>query len=270
MSDKAHITHLETDVTEACQLSCVNCNHAVPLHRAKPGGPRGTTPQIVERDLAHLAPILRTDAWGALGGEPTLSKHLVDILHVVRDSRIANEIEVWTNGLTIRKQTPAFWRAFDVLVVSLYPGYATDADVAWMQAKCADEGVRFVPKDERVTPNFQNWLDPEPSDPVRTQAKYDSCFFRSFSRAVNRGYFHTCCCGPQIPEMIQGLPFGTDGIAVEGLTKEALVAYLESTTPLGACTVCAGRDAPAASPQPWREERDPAVWRHKSAGHDEP
>ena len=258
------IPHLETDITQACQLSCVGCNHSVPLYRQR--GPQSTTPQIVERDLAVLAPMLHTAAWGALGGEPTLSKHLVDILQVVRDSRIADTIEVWTNGLTAKTLKPSFWASLDRLVVSAYPGKLTDDDIDWIRLKCLDRGVDFRLMDERTRPNFQNMLDPEPSDATRTQRKFNSCFFKNFSRVVNDGFFFTCCCGPHLPVLMQGQPFGTDGIALEGLTEQALSDYLARSTPLGACTICAGRDGVAARPIAWSEERDPVAWVRKSQG----
>lgn len=261
------IPHLETDITTACQLSCVACNHSVPLYRSRPGGPVSTTAKEVEHDLQRLSPILHADVWGALGGEPTLNKELVDILHVVRDSRISDAIEVWTNGLTIRKQTATFWRALDTLVVSLYPGKVTNDDVAWMEAKCKDEGVVFSPRDERNRPNFQNMLDPlGPTQPSLTRQKFDRCFFKSFSRVVNRGFFFTCCCAPHLPMLLQDQPFGTDGISLEGLTEDALRSYLTRTTPLGACTICAGRDAPAARSIAWGEEREPLRWIARSKG----
>ncbi len=259
------IEHLETDITQACQLSCVGCNHSVPLYRAR--GPVGTTPEIVERDLARLAPIIHARRWGALGGEPTLSKHLVDILKIVRQSGICDVIEVWTNGLTIQRQGPEFWRAFDTLVVSRYPGKLSDQDVAWIRMMCSAEGKGLTLYEEHgSSARFQNMLDPEPSDAARTQRKFDTCFFKKFSRVVNNGYFFTCCCGPHLGPLLQDGAFGEDGISLDGITEDALRAYLERTTPLGACTICAGRDAPAARPLAWSEEKNPLEWVRKSKG----
>jgi len=256
------IAHLETEITAACQLSCVSCNHLVPLWRK--AGPRSTTTEGVERDLTHLATILHTEKWATMGGEPTLHHKLVDILKVVRGTGIADVLEVWTNGLTIRKQTSAFWKAFDHLIVSIYPGKLTEDDVDWIKNKCADEGVVYSPRDERKSPNFRTLLEPRPTDPAVTIDKFARCFFRQFSRNASYGYFFTCCCGPHIPLLIQGRSYGTDGVLIEGLTETALGAYLHRTEPLGACTVCAGRET--AKPHPWGEERDPVKWAERSKG----
>ncbi len=258
------IPHLETDITLACQLSCVACNHHVPLYRARKGGPPSADPVQVEKDLTHLATFLHADKWGALGGEPTLHAKLVDILHIVRDSGICDEIEVWTNGLTLPKMKPEFWKAFDTLVVSIYPGKHTAESLAWIQAKCADEGVVFSPRDETRNPNFKTLFEPVPTAEAATRAKFAGCFFRHFSRVANNGYFFTCCCAPHMPGLVQERNFGDDGIAITGLTEATLTAYLLRTEPLLACYNCAGRDT--AVPLVWAEEKDPSAWLKASAG----
>lgn len=260
-----HLPHLETDITQACQLSCVACNHSVPLWRARKGGPWSANPLQVEKDLTTLAKFVHTDRWGALGGEPTLHRDLISILHIAKQSGIADKTEVWTNGLTAKKQSAEFWRSFDVLVLSIYPGKLDDDHILWIVNKCRDEGVELITKDERYHPNFKTMLEPRPDmSAARTQAKFDGCFFRWFSRVANFGYFFTCCCGPHIPFLIQEQPFGTDGIAIEGLTEQALHAYLHRRQPLGACRQCAGRDT--AVDIKWQERRDPAEWLLASAG----
>lgn len=256
------IPHLETNITTACQLSCVACNHLVPLWRQR--GPWHASPQQVEADLARLAPILHTPLWGALGGEPLLNKELVTILGIVRASGIADRIEVWTNGLSLPAQKPAFWRAFDILVLSVYPGQHGTASYLWIEQKCAEEGVELVVKDERLRPNFRTLLEPTPTDLETTQQKYAQCFFRRYSRVVDRGFVFTCCCAPHMPTLLQDRPFGTDGISLDGITEETLTAYLRKTDPLGACTICAGRET--AIPIQWREERQPIQWIAASKG----
>lgn len=258
-----NIVHIETDITQHCNMQCVGCNHDVPLWRTIKGGPWTTTPEQVEHDLFYLSKVLHADIWGALGGEPLISKHLIDILHVARESHIADKIEVWTNGILLPRMSEEFWRSFDVLVLSVYPGKHSELSLEWITAKCKDSGVELSLRDERINPNFRSLLEPVPTDPITTRHKFQNCFFRQFSRSVNYGYFYTCCCWG-IPMLLQGKEHGIDGIKVEGITEDDLRAYLERTEPLGACTVCAGRDT--AVPIKWREERDPVKWVEASKG----
>lgn len=260
------IPHLETDITTACQLSCVACNHHVPLWRAK--GPFHADPRQVERDLTHLSTFLHANVWGALGGEPLLSKHLPDILHIVRASGICDTIEVWTNGLRLAVQTESFWNApFDVIVLSVYPGKHDAASMLQIQNLCEHHGKTLSLRDETTNPNFRTLLESTPTGPVETRRKFERCFFRHFSRVVNNGVFYTCCCAPHMPGLVQGRDFEADGVRVEGLTEEGLRAYLARTEPLGACNLCAGRDT--AVPIQWREVREPAAWLAASAGRNE-
>lgn len=272
------MAHLETDITTACQLSCTCCNHLVPIWRK--AGVWRSDPDQVARDLNHLSSIMHADAWGALGGEPTLHPELPAILRIVRESGIADRIEVWTNGILLsdhfKPLSRRFWEAVDThylsgspllddLVLSRYEGKLEDSDVAYLEARCALANVRLVIKDERTWHNFRTNLEPTPTDPAATKAKFDGCFFRQFSRVANRGFFYTCCCSPQMPALLQGRPHGSDGIAIDKyLTEEALSSYLTRSEPLGCCTICAGRDT--AKPITWGEERDPEKWLQKSAG----
>lgn len=256
------VPHLETDITQACQLSCVGCNHSVPLWRER--GPWSADPKQVEKDLGHMTTILHAEKWGALGGEPLMNAKLVDILKIARDSGVAEITEVWTNGILLRRQRAEFWHSFDHLVVSIYPGKLTDQEIEWIAKKCEDEDVVYSPRDERLNPNFMTMLEPIPTGLAQTKSKYDGCFFRHFSRCASYGFFFTCCCGPHIPMLIQGQPYGTDGIKIEGLSEQELAAYLTQAEPLAACYVCAGRDT--AKPLVWSEEKNPKKWMMASAG----
>lgn len=259
------IHHLETDLTQACQLSCVACNHHVPLYRVQPGGPKMASVDQILIDLGHLSKVLHADVWGALGGEPTLHPQLPRILDLVRFSGICDRIEVWTNGISLRKLPDVFWRSeWDEIVLSRYEGKLTDDHVQWIHERVSSVGRTLRVMDERQTPNFKTLFEPVPTDAATTRSKFAGCFFRHFSRVLNNGYFFTCCCAPHMPVLVQGRPFGTDGIAVADITEEKLYAYLTRRDPLGACEQCAGRDT--AKDLKWREESRPLEWLRASAG----
>lgn len=257
-----YIPHLETDVTTACQLSCVACNHHVPLYRA--AGIKSADPRQVFEDLNTLKTFVHADRWGALGGEPTLHKQCTEILEIARNSGIADKTEVWTNGLSLPRMAAPFWRSFDILVLSIYPGKHTEASLEWIHKKCLDEGVTLDVKDERHYPNFKTLFEATPTGPEATRAKFAGCFFRHFSRVANDGYFFTCCCAPHMPALVQDKPFGTDGVKIAGLTEEDIIRYLARLEPLGACSTCAGRDTAVSIP--WHEEKVPLRWMAASRG----
>lgn len=264
------LPHLDTNITLACQNSCVACNHLVVPYRSATGGPPSTTPDQVASDLGSLAKILHVNAWGALGGEPTLHRDLVQILLAAEESGIADIIELWSHGQTLHRAEnqhgAAFWTSFDRLIVSAYPGKHTPESLAWIEAQCREYQIEYILKDESQHPNFTALLDAAPSGPAYTREKYQACWFRTMARTADFGYFFTCCTAPHIPHLLQGQSFGTDGIAIKDITEEGLLAYLNQPTPLGACTVCAGRMTRTAVNIPWAEYRDKREWLAKSAG----
>lgn len=260
------IPNLDCDVTSRCNASCCHCNRMVNPYRFAPGGPPSTTPQQVEHDLYHFGLIARTKRWAALGGEPTLHKQLVDILRVVRASGVCEDIAVWTNGIILRRMSDEFWRAFDTLVVSVYPGKVSDEDVQWIRDKCVGEGVRLELKDERVAPNWTRILEAEPTDAATTYTKYHQCWFRTYCRALNFGYLFQCCTSPHIPQLLQGREYGADGVKIEGLMEQGMRDFLFRDEPLGACTVCMGRNTPRDVFVPWEEAKDKDEWLRVSRG----
>lgn len=260
------LDHLESNVTVACQLRCVSCNHFTSIQAARFKASM-MPPEILERDLAHFGRVAHVDRWAAIGGEPLLNPRLVEILQVARRSGVMDKIEVWTNGIALAGVSSDFWRSVDVLVVSAYPGVLSDDDIARIYAKCDREGVELVVKDERQVPNFERLLEPTPTDDATTQRKWAGCFFRNYSRVLDWGYFARCCTSPFIPMLIQGRPFGSDMLKVdESLTEHALTAFLNRDTFMESCRTCAGLDPANRRHQPWREVRDPAAWLRASAG----
>jgi hypothetical protein len=174
----------------------VACNHFVPLWRER--GPINTTRAQLKHDLSILAPLIHAEKWGALGGEPTLHKDLVALLNIARDSGVATETEVWTNGAFLRRMSDEFWESFDILVLSVYPGQHTESQMDWIRERCHQAKVTLDLKDEVHRPNFRTILEPTPTSHDVTKQKFDACFFRKFSRNASFGFFFTCCCGPHI------------------------------------------------------------------------
>jgi cyclic pyranopterin phosphate synthase len=257
-----HLPHLETNVTAACQNRCISCNHFVPLTEQRPFM---LDPAQMQRDLAIFSRFVHVGAYGMLGGEPTLHPKLPELIQIAKDSRIADRIEVWTNGQRVEKLPPAFWASpFDAMVLSRYPGKLTDAQLDEIAALCTANGKILEVKDEGAYPNFTRLLKPKPT---RAQETYDACWFKTYSRVLDNGYFYRCCTTPYIPKLLLGMPEGTDGLRVdEHLTADAIVRFLNQRGAMQSCGICAGRNTPDAVGQKWVEIRDPKEWLDRSSG----
>lgn len=260
------LPHLETNVTAACQNRCISCNHFVPLQLANFKRSM-IDPRQMARDLAIFSQFVHVDAYGMLGGEPTLHPEIERLLYIAKASEVADRVELWTNGQTLRQMPESFWAAPDVIVVSAYPGKLTDDDLDWIRNRSAQARIGLEIKDERRYPNFTQLLEPKDTDPQATQRKYEQCWFKTFSRVLDNGYFYRCCTSPYIPKLLQNRPEGSDGLRVDQLlTEEKIARFLNQSTAMQSCTICAGRNTPSARPVPWREVKEPAAWLAASSG----
>ena len=253
------LPHVESNVTLACQLACVGCNHYTPLRKSA----ERADPEQIGRDLVALGKVARTAIWAALGGEPLLHPALVEILNTVRATGTADLIEVWTNGLLLRKQGPRFWESFDKLVVSVYPDKLTDDDLRWIFRTAKEHGRQVEFKDARGAGYFRTLLYERLATEAEARAIYRGCWYRTYCHVVDWGVFYRCCTSPFVAPLILGLPKGTDGIPLDGLTEERLAAYLHQEQVPAACYRCAGHAGP---PIQWKEAASRATWLAESVG----
>src|SRR5439155_23586410 len=114
---KVHADAIELPIVHQCNLTCRGCTHQSPALRHPPAD----VDQLA-RDLATLSGHLAVDHVRVLGGEPLLHPRLIDILKLIRNSRIAQRTRVVTNGVLLWRQTDSFWQHVDEVHVSVYPG----------------------------------------------------------------------------------------------------------------------------------------------------
>lgn len=259
---KITLPHLETNVTAACQNRCIACNHFVPLTEAKPFM---LDPEQLRRDLAIFSKLVHVHAYGMLGGEPTLHPRLTELVEIAAASGIADKIEIWTNGQRLQRLPGEFWGApWDKMVVSRYPGKLSDPELRFIRHACLHNRKELEVKDEGENPNFTRLLKPVAGDAQRT---FDDCWFKTFSRVLDNGYFYRCCTSPYIPKLLLGLPEGTDGLKIdESTTVYDVQDFLNRPEAMASCGICAGRNTSHAVPIPWSEIRDPQTWLDKSSG----
>lgn len=257
------LVHLETNVTQSCQNRCVGCNHFVPMTVGEFKSSM-LDPRELERDLAIFSKLVHVEGYAMIGGEPTLHPALDHLLRVARSSGIADVLEVWTNGQDLDLDA-GWWASVDKLVLSRYAGKLSDGELDAIERKCLGNGVQIRVIDERTVPNFSRLLSTDASD-EGTRQRWASCFFRNYSRVLDRGHFFRCCTSPYIPRLLQGRAFGDDGLRIDESTTEADVQrFLDQTEPMESCRACDGRTG-RGEPMAWREIRDPEEWRKASAG----
>lgn len=238
------LPHLETNITVACQNKCVSCNHFVPLQK-----PQHAKPAQIERDLAALGRVAHADAFGLLGGEPLLHPNIIDILDIAKRSKIADSIEVWTNGMLLDEMSPAFWHLTDKIVVSVYPGKLQDDWHTMAQEKAKLYNTAIEVKANEPFTYLLNGKD--------AQEKYDTCWYRTFTHVVDNGFFYRCCTSPFIPKLLLNRFEGTDGLNLNGITEDKLIKFMDRKEAMKSCEVCAGH---RAGRHEWKEAPKRSEW----------
>jgi cyclic pyranopterin phosphate synthase len=235
------LDHVETDITSACNNCCLGCDHYSGLLP-----PKFVPPEIIEKDLANLGKIAHTKEYSLLGGEPTLHPRLLQILDIAHASKFADEVQIITNGQTLRKQPEEFWQKIDSLWVTRYPGKLTDEDIAWIKGKCTEYGKPYLQKDRNIL--VKTFLDgPSPDDAA--QRRFAGCHLKHCN-IMDNGYLYLCCAAPFVAPLIMGLPEGIDGLKLEGATEGMLQAYLNRQSAFQGCKHCI---EPLGIIYPWRE-----------------
>jgi GTP 3',8-cyclase len=249
------IEHVETNLTVACQNRCIACNHLVAIqsHDFKS---TMAAPAVFARDLANLGRIARVAVWAAIGGEPLLHPDLVEFLRIAKASSAVGKVEIRTNGQALLEAPRAVWALTDRLIVTPYPGKLEPGTLEAIADRCRLLGLEL----EIHKADFMRLLEPAVSA-EKAARKYRACWFRTFCRVLDRGFFYRCCTAPFIPKLVLGLPEGTDGLRIDEATSEAdLAAYLEEDATPASCAVCCGMGTESTRPLAWREISDPGAW----------
>lgn len=226
---------LEAHVVDHCNLTCAECCSLSPHLPAWQ-----VEPAALARDLAHATRILAPRVFKLVGGEPLLHPQLVELVEIVRTSRIAPRISITTNGLLLERMPDALWEAIDALTISLYPRPALSTESrAAIETRAAhfDVALNWKQQDEFVVMTRTSRTD----DAAATAAIHDGCWIRERCHMLRAGRFYTCTRPPHFQAYYRGeLDFSGDGIALDDATAESAHAYLTGTQPLEACAHCFG------------------------------
>jgi uncharacterized Fe-S cluster-containing radical SAM superfamily enzyme len=109
-----------------------------------------------------------------VGGEPLLHPALPSFIRAARDSGIADEVWLWTNGLLLHAADPRLLESVDVVRVSLYPGVRIRADLSRLAQQLERSG-RSRLQVIRVEKFFHQLLNAPRADASGVRRTYLQC-----------------------------------------------------------------------------------------------
>lgn len=255
--DRVEIPHTDLLVATACQLACKSCTNLV-----------GFIPQEIydldslKAEIDAAAEVMHAHVLCLLGGEPLVHKQIVELMRYAKASDLSDRVQVLTNGMRLHMMGEDFWRELDWLKVSIYPGKTQPENVTLARTKAVEYGFFLDFYDVAADP-FRAVHRRVPSSPEGAQRTYDGCWYKTFTRKIERGYFWRCCTSPTISKDLLGLPPSTDGIALDGLTPDALREFLAQPEAMASCAHCYGNTGPRL--EGWSEVRgDKQRWLDES------
>lgn len=228
---------VEVHVVDHCNLRCAGCCTLSPL-----AAKRFVTPEVLARDLAWAAAVLRPSIFKLTGGEPLLSPHVVALARLAKASGIAPVISLTTNGVLASRAPDELFASLDAMTVSIYPREGIDAPaLEELRARARAHGVRL---NEKRQDDFQSMTRGAPSTNDVTRAVFDGCWLRNRCHTLRDGVLFACSRPAGIDALAGagGALLGADGISLEprdGLAA-AVSAYLERDEPLASCAWCLG------------------------------
>jgi GTP 3',8-cyclase len=244
----------EVNIVEHCNLRCRSCTHlspVLPKHFVDPGA--------LSSDLTTLARSYHTNVLKILGGEPLLHPDLLDVILAARQARVAEKVEIWTNGLLLPRMDRRVWESVDSVRISLYPGRSLKQH---QLDRCIDLAHRSnVPLRYKRYETFQeSFSEQGTDDPSLVKRIYATCneAHRWRCHTVANGWFFKC---PQSYFIPRGMSFGQEATYRNGIKiddspefRDRLMSYLTSPEPLPACRNCLGSSGKWVEHQQVRRE----------------
>jgi GTP 3',8-cyclase len=232
---------LEAHVVDHCNLRCRHCCSL------SPQVPKRTTPVVqLARDLRAVRRAVKPQIFKITGGEPLLHPDLAGCLQAVRDSEIADTIQMTTNGHLVRRMPEEAWALLDRLVVSRYTSAPlAEKLLSVIRARCDEHGVDLIVKE--IDSFAEMDVAPPGHDDEARRQIYEDCWLRIRCHMIYEGTFYKCTRPPHIEDVLRAgnsdaPPLAaSDGVSLDGKRlAQRIKAYLEADETLDSCRFCMG------------------------------
>jgi GTP 3',8-cyclase len=231
-------TNLELIVSDHCNISCRQCNHASPVQRKW-----NATAEYAERDLKCLSGVYRAKYLRLIGGEPALNPHLADIIRVAAKAEVAEKLALVSNGILLDRLSDAVFAMLDEVEVSHYPNVGlTDAAIEAIRLRGARLGTRVrVARYDDFRYTFSSHVL---NNDALVEKIWRGCRIANIwgCHAVYKGQIFRCPQSIYASGVRKNGGDSKDGLVLnqDADFQQSLLAFLNSSSPLDACQNCVG------------------------------
>jgi len=185
MENKIFRPFVEVNLTEHCNISCLNCDHYSPYMSKK-----FISTDKYKEDLSVLSTVLHANHLLLLGGEPLLHPELEKMCVIGKKTGIANQIVLVTNGLLLHKMSETIWSLIDGIRISIYPQ---------LKINITDKSLRFLSKKHdvwiwknEINSFRKNALINPVTDKDVLNNIYQNCLDVQLCNTIYEGRFYRC------------------------------------------------------------------------------
>lgn len=228
---------IEINATRHCNLSCRGCSHSSPLEDVSV-----LQPEEIKSNLRELSRFLKAETVRIVGGEPLLHTNLDLLLHAVRESGIAEQICMVTNGILLDKVDKEMLSCLDEMQISLYPLSEQVVSRIYKNIEIAHKAckkvkvLRYFSFREAVSRNITE-------DQELCKRIYGTCQIAHFWRCITieHGFVYRCPQSMIWMEKQNVKGDAHDRLEIKAIKKtEDVLCFLENNYPLEACAGCMG------------------------------
>lgn len=235
--DKINVSGLEINISEKCNLKCKGCDHGMDI----------IAPKIIPlskllQDVTKASEFIHAKSLRIIGGEPLLHPELSKVIFEFFKVKIADSIELWTNGLLLKDVSKRNWEFIDGIVISKYPGINYSFDMTLLEELSNKFNLWFNIRDSKTF----FWSMGSKRHSFKTASfLHNSCRELSTCNTIRDGKFYKCVQSAFAKERLNnyGIELNDDGVSLYkdsmGLIKR-INNHIWSNTPLNTCYYCLG------------------------------
>jgi hypothetical protein len=237
---KLRFKQIEAPIADHCNLRCKSCSHHSPYL-----APHFYDLGRFSKDVQALSNVCELDDLLLIGGEPLINPHIDDYLAAARDSGVAKNYGVVTNGILLHRMTNRFFELVDFILVSAYPATSPSRKAVdeLMLARAHQFSFKY---NVNNMDSFYNIETPKLSE-SEAQRSFDGCRRRVHMPLIHSGFFYKCMRPPTTREyleshkMCEEVP---DFASIDGVSLDtenllsALKDYMHDSGALQSCSFC--------------------------------
>ena len=201
--ERAHRLHMprksltvQIDITKHCNLKCKGCDHFAPVAEEE-----YLSPDEFGKDMRRLSEVFHCKAeWIVLmGGEPLLHPQIAEFLRPARENFPDAKIQIFTNGMLLKKMKDDFWRACAEYRIGICPTrYPIPLDYDDLEKFVKDKGVayEYVGSSESGRMLWKEPLDLSGSQDM--EESFYACRIANDCLTLEHGRLYTCSIAPNI------------------------------------------------------------------------